>query len=1439
GVYGQHDYVVGDIIPDAIHDTYEAITSKPTENQATVVEAYVAKDEVIYIIDGTEHHAYKGTSISRTDYDQLTDEQKACFAAAHLCTSTIDLGNNEYVFYGDLLTDEEISTYKATYKTYLISQGYSDSDAQTKANTDFATDISDAWYCTVAGKYGGDYYEASKNYRALDAWCSMPESDRANFTFNYDALDLLIDDNYAGNPQNYDGYDNAEERLYSPQKAINYLATYNGEENLTYTDEKGANQTIEPGSSIDNEAYEDLPNEKRHYKSITVDASGYYYIVKVAFTVGDVPYSVGTTLSFAVYGSLDADQKNNVDVVPLTKGEGESNTYHYCREAYKINEKGEGVAVTDINDRTHLSGSVVSVGTIISDDEFVKLTNKQTNFTIHGTVPVETSTLYVAKESDINNLSEDKIITVIYEYTYEESDATGNNVDEITEQHIVNIHLQFRSGVPEIGELQKPNIVLPGTSVGLKQPNVTPGAYEIIGGGWEMYTNETDANNHTNGVPYENNVTKLYWYQDGYYVTYYAKSYLGKTYSNEVQFAVANYHDMDEVMQHKDHHMYVDYPVVKRPSKIYIDDRDCKSDETKSELDLLKDFYDLSLLTTEPTEGTLRGHKLLNNHITQCDNLDIILRSDVEPKAYTNWTPIGDDRKCFSGTLHGDGYTISGLNNSLFNYLCGSVYNLGVTGTFTGSGIAEHGSGYIENCWVSTSSTEARTNKPVLGDPMAARDVKQIVNCYYQEDDDATNKYENHTGTHGIPTRKPAEAFYNGEVAYDLNGFYLFKRYCDPNVTSGTAALTYKYFTVDADNTLSDVPKTGYYADKMTEARGTTDPVYCSSGYNGILYVEDRFDDGDFIYAAGTIPEGENERYWSDEDVSTYYPIWPDDYIFFGQRLNYGHADDQEHQPLPSYVIRLDNRILTVKGNRVYRAPAYFQSSDMKSAHFNPDAYLAELSKDGTRTAYPNMTAIDFTGCNDVKYGYRLGLHSNSFFPPLLDDDGLTSIVNIDETKNLLFYIPQATSSDTDPETKTNLVVTDYLPDATYAETNTTYRTVAVSQRIINGHRVVKNNAGYAEGSYTAPVDHRLVDKQDFNAPIEYTFASGRRMWYQRTPDTFVDRTKGWDGISIPFSPEVVTTQTKGELTHFYTGSTTGHEYWLREYDSGGAVDSENENIFVANFRYPDAGTSTKTYTNTFLWDYYYSQNPKSEGKAGQDINTDEYQKKDNDRKYYSETRTYSDYAYAAAGKPYIIGLPGDTYYEFDLSGSFIPEHTYLSIDQLPTQTITFASKAAATIAISDTELKNGKVTADGYVFQPNYLATTLGSGKSYMMESDGSAYKQTTAATASVPFRPYITPAPGGGVKGVTDIIFSSVSSSLDEEAERGNGDADSGKLLIRSKRGRILVKSNCSSTTVVHIVSAAGALIRTFDIAPGQSVETPVAAGVFLVNKKKIFVN
>ena len=612
----------------------------------------------------------------------------------------------------------------------------------------------------------------------------------------------------------------------------------------------------------------------------------------------------------------------------------------------------------------------VTVGTVIgstsdaSDAEhpivgYESIPNLQKGFTIHGISPTETSTLYVSRFSDIDDLSTEKIITVIYEYNYEESDVSGAHITPVTERHVLNIHINFKTGAPIVEDIEAPQIILPGKLLALIPPHVIEGASPIQGGGWELYPTEGDADNH-NGVEYIPDIDPLYWYQHGYWLRYYALSYVGgKTYSNKVQVSVANYHDLKEVMEDKAHHYYIDIPNLNRlrEPKIYIND-------ATDGMNQLKNLFDLSLLTTTPT-GTLAGHTLLDPQVNACGNLEFIMRTNVNHTG--TWTSIGGGTNdpCFEGVFHGDGHYINGLSESLFGKLCGEVYNLGVMGSFTSAGIADEGSGYVENCWVKSSATSGWADgvQAVFGQPnreeytpvpsgtkltagetyytsstggnvfiptdeqevvsdgsnyFIKRSIVQLVNCYYP----VGNEYKvKENANRGAATQMPVEAFYNGTVAYDLNGFYLYKRYRDHSGMTSTDI--YKYFTIEDLAEETPTPSDAYY--------GTSDTKLSSSGA-GVWnkgYVEDRYADGDFRYAGGEIPTEVDERLYIDNTVTTnktkFYPIWPDDYIFFGQMLSYDWDEQRPHEEVPSSIVKESGRLTASdQSNRVYRAPAYY-----------------------------------------------------------------------------------------------------------------------------------------------------------------------------------------------------------------------------------------------------------------------------------------------------------------------------------------------------------------------------------------------------------------------------------------------------------------------------------------------------------------------------------
>ena len=1462
GVYGQREYKEGDIISNNVYTTYQGILSSHSEavpsGQGSFAQAYIVTADELETTkrDATPQKLYQGVTIVKSDYaDDVWTAMAGSIDTAYISTSTVKLSETEYIYINTKMSKQERSTYINKYRT-------GDAENNPDYNPALAKEIEDnvvpAYYCTKDGLYGGNYYAANQNYRGLEAWSSMSAADRAKFSFNYDALDLLIDPSYGGvqgEKYQYDGFSIAKpQAYYSLEKPVDYNATFNGMDNdgetaLTYKDKDNVDKTVDVGQELTREQYEALPNEQHHYAPITVAEAGTYYVVNKAFNVGQSNYSVGQVISEETYTSLS--DKSHITLLNFSAEEAgtelEPKTYYYCRKEYTIGEAGEGKPVKSVKGvgagNTYSSGTV-PVGVVIADTIYTKLPNMQRFFTIHGIAPVEYSTLYVSRNSDIFDLSKEKIITVIYQYDYEESDESGLHITPVTERHVVNIHITFKSGIPEIEEIREPQMVLPGTNVGLREPRVSPGAYEVTGGGWEVFQNIYDAESHTNGVEFTPNHNPFYWYQDGYYVAYYAKTYLGKTYSNHVPVSVANYHDLTKVMDDKEHHYYVDYTPVKRLSKIYVTDA---TEGAKQ----LKNFFDLSLLTNGSTgvtngvvtaEGPLKGHSLMNPAVAQGDSLEFFLHTDVNHTGA--WTPIGQEsERCFEGNFHGDGYTINGLDHSLFHSLCGNIYNLGVTGSFTEAGIVNTGDGYVENCWVKSSATSgfAPGTKAVFGNPTGTG--TQLVNCYYP----ASNAYSETVSERGNARKMPDKAFYDGTVAYNLNGFYLWKRYNDHAAPGGST--TYTYYTDNGDGTLA----------KHDDGRYASDISLCSSGYGGNRYVESRFADGDFRFANGTIPETADERQYIDPETKkvSYYPIWPDDYLFFGQTLTYGHNPMQAHQDTPSRIYKSAGRlVLNERSNRVFRAPAYYQSKQLDVAHFNPAVNFVAYSKDKTMTAYPHMTAIDFAGHTEghATSAYLKGLHTTdkyssvsggsatgtvgAFYPPLLDDDGIYSIANRDETANLLAYAPaEALDGSLDYANKaTHDVLSAYFLEPSYDTyyIDDKYRRVSVADGMsVFGHLVHTAN----DGSSFASNDHLLIDKQDFNAPISYVFNSDKRMWYQRLPERYVDTSKGWETVSLPFSAELVTTNDKGEITHFYSGSPTeegstakiGHEYWLRQY-TGRNKASSDPDVYVAAFNYPDAtGNSAddKTVRNTFLWDYYYQHNTR------QDRNTDTYQQ------YYNSSREFEQYPKVSNGVPYLIGFPGERYYEFDLSGTF-EASTALAVipDKLGQQTVTFASPVAVTIGVSDDEILARKAAFDGdtksYTFMPNYISRELSTAEQvYLLDNTGKQFDQVTGGDVitTVPFRPYFQSAVKGAAR---RILFDDSEDSFFAIGDKDPGEGPAhGSLTFAVGSHKVIVSSTLRREADVVIYSVSGQPVASFVIQPGQTVETPLySEGVYIIH-------
>ena len=453
-----------------------------------------------------------GTPIYKTKY---TDAQWAAITGAHVaevakvCTSLLEFSSTDYVWAGKVLSSADIEELK----TKIIAKNKYVDDAngtaEAKATTFLSNYLDDAYYCTSAGKYGGIYFESGKAYRALDTWCSMTAEERANFAFNYDAFDLFIDPDYSGEygsvKTQYDGTNT--NKVYSSSQPIDYQAEFVGYKNgeaenvtsVTYHDKAGTSHTIskstKPDDWLSREAYEAIPNEKRHYSPIIVTAPGKYYMVKTPFMDGEVPYTTGQQIDSVTYVNLGSVKQANIDVFKFVEPsateaenlhkavtnpqkkdsenqpmvDSENNpvydpiTYYYCRNTYPINEKGEGKSVTTTaveknntseSSHTYIVGSTddeVPQGVVIDEAAYDGLCNFQKGFVVHGTSPTEVSTLYVSSESDINDLSAEKIITVVYLYEYDESDESGLNVTPVSERHILNIHINHSRNEYPVG----------------------------------------------------------------------------------------------------------------------------------------------------------------------------------------------------------------------------------------------------------------------------------------------------------------------------------------------------------------------------------------------------------------------------------------------------------------------------------------------------------------------------------------------------------------------------------------------------------------------------------------------------------------------------------------------------------------------------------------------------------------------------------------------------------------------------------------------------------------------------------------------------------------------------------------------------------------------------------------------------------------------------
>ena len=230
GLYGQRNYAEGEIISGEVYQDYTSTVSSmspaPT-GQAEVDNAYVALEDY-----GTTQ---AGNAISKEAYNALPAAAKSNFEPAMVCINTIQLGDEDYVLLGELVsgTDASLDALAAKYKAYNNGKTNTDPVDDAGALQYIKDNLSTAYICTTAGLYGGQYFKAGENYSALKAWCSLTES-RDKFKFNYDAFDVLIDPTYPG-----EGHTSVYHDPYDETKPVEYVAVYSGSLGYTYIENDG------------------------------------------------------------------------------------------------------------------------------------------------------------------------------------------------------------------------------------------------------------------------------------------------------------------------------------------------------------------------------------------------------------------------------------------------------------------------------------------------------------------------------------------------------------------------------------------------------------------------------------------------------------------------------------------------------------------------------------------------------------------------------------------------------------------------------------------------------------------------------------------------------------------------------------------------------------------------------------------------------------------------------------------------------------------------------------------------------------------------------------------------------------------------------------------------------------------------------------------------
>lgn len=750
----------------------------------------------------------------------------------------------------------------------------------------------------------------------------------------------------------------------------------------------------------------------------------------------------------------------------------------------------------------------------------------------------------------------------------------------------------------------------------------------------------------------------------------------------------------------------------------------------------------------------------------------------------------------FKGIIHGNGHVISGLSEkaSFISDNQGQIYNLGLA---SGKIAASNTDGAGYHCCFEYKTAE--------GGPYVYRLDGYRYDGYSYDD------------------------FRYGKVAYDLNQYYLEARnkladnnnlqYVKDYYANGDYQYAYRKDAITGNSTGIQYLRTGQgaaiypnYGNYETR-HDKTHAIDCprAHGYTAAHEATQAEVDAKKAAVVGEmIPESMTGNYeplfnaakHSKETQVTNTELM-NDYIFWGQDL----------QSLPdAYPSQIASSQVSDMTNRVYRAAAYYRDTNLSTFHYN--AFKRDVTMMHSYVHIPSTTAIDFTCQNDK--AAAVDFTDGIYYAPVKDiaTDYSSLIITKDLSRNLLVYTPTDNAES----------ITDIYDASRHLLYNENSK-----ESEIQAHLVTIDKSNQASTQYLHLVERADVadDNNDFCAPIAFTVTD--RTWYTRQPKAYAEASNSaWEGICLPFTVKKAEASVNGEITHFYGTAPENtspadnhwnlhHEYWLRGMTEVNGTNAKFQRPGDGLFR--GGGTTGVSYTfdNSFFVDTYGKNNYNSADNA-----------------YYSTSHTWNDYLPLTQSVPYIMSLPGKSYYEFDLTSEFYNRTN----PSQPAQTVTFSADGPVSIPVTE-DMKTSLV---GYAHTGTFIAKETAQGSIYGINATGTAFED--AAATILPFRTYIektaTPSPGAKpYSPYVSVINIAETRGMDVITPEGGGQADvqpDGNyiLIAPAGRGRISVESTFDTT--IKVFTPSGQLYRILDVRQGSATYSGFQSGLYIVGKVKV---